>query len=130
MSNTNRDIEDCRSTLERYYEKGLNDAWELARKISHYTSYGLLDRFEVAEVMCVFDEYTYQEAYEKANEIKVGDIVYNDDTMENGIVTYIVDNEAFMLYDDGSCGLAKGNLTKTGKHIDLTNILKQIGGTE
>lgn len=142
MSNTNRDIEDFRSTLERYYEKGLNDgrneAWECAKEcFSNMKERELEEVFGKDWAFYKIMEMTPQEAlakleaYEKEqNEIKVGDIVFNDDTMENGIVTYIADDEVFMLYDDGSCGLVKGNLTKTGKHIDLTNIFKQIGGTE
>ena len=142
MSNTNRDIEDCRSTLERYYEKGLNDAWELARKVSldnyegAYSVKELKNIFGFNSLQDVFRHYSIQEAlakleaYEKEQNIKVGDIVYNDDTMEEGVVTHIDNGEIFMLYDDGSCGNTYGNLTKTGKHIDIQSILQQIGGAE
>ena len=121
------------------YEKGLNDAWELAKKIvvdcKDMTGKEFQDIF--GYYLCeVFVNYTPQEAlakleaYEKSKEIKVGDIVYNDDTMEEGVVTHIDNDEVFMLYDDGSCGNTYGNLTKTGKHIDLTDLFKQIGGAE
>lgn len=134
MSNTNRDIEDCRSTLERYYEKGLNDAWELARKISHYTSYGLLDRFEVVEVMCVFDEYTYQEAlakleaYEKEqNEIKVGDVVERINFTELFVVSGFNEEIYTLINANGKCVCANVNqIKKTDKHIDIQSVLEQI----
>lgn len=144
MSNANGDIEDYRSTLERYYEKGLNDGrnevWELAKKIVLNQQYGGLSIGELKKIFGfgspteILRRYTLQEAlakleaYEKEqNEIKVGDIVYNDDTMEEGVVTHIDNDEVFMLYDDGSCGNTYGNLTKTGKHIDIQSVLKQIG---
>ena len=138
MSNTNRDIEDCRSTLERYYEKGLEDAWKLANNIADTLTTS--ERAEIfgyvingITVMDILRDFSPQEAlakleaYEKEHEIKVGDIVYNDDTMEEGVVTHIDNDEVFMLYDDGSCGNTYGNLTKTGKHIDIQSVLKQIG---
>lgn len=115
------------------YNKGLNDAWELAKKIYEMKSKEFDEVFRDVHYVDVFYHFTPQEAlakleaYEKSKEIKVGDIVCNDDVMENGIVTYIADDEVFMLYDDGSCGLVKGNLTKTGKHIDIQSVLKQIG---
>lgn len=115
------------------YNKGLNDAWELAKKLWYNDAKTNDDIYGIEYFIDIANEYTPQEAlakleaYEKANEIKVGDIVYNDDTMEEGVVTHIDNDEVFMLYDDGSCGNTYGNLTKTGKHIDIQSVLKQIG---
>lgn len=143
MSNTNRDIEDCRSTLERYYEKGLNDAWELARKICGATD-GEYDNFSTRELYKIFDmsssahiinENTYQEAlakletYEKEqNEIKVGDVV----TVcgEKGIVVgYLCGLEEYEVWMDGyerPQRICKNEIKKTGKHIDIQSVLEQI----
>lgn len=119
-------------------DEGRNEVWEFVRKtntsVHPQKAVELLDFFGVNNYRDIFIEYTPQEAlakleaYEKEqNEIKVGDIVYNDDTMEEGVVTRIDNDEVFMLYDDGSCGNTYGNLTKTGKHIDIQSVLKQIG---
>lgn len=119
-------------------EDGRNDAWKLANKIADTLTTS--ERAKIfgyvvngITVMDILRDFTPQEAlvkleaYEKEqNEIKVGDIVYNDDTMEKGVVTHIDNDEVFMLYDDGSCGNTYGNLTKTGKHIDIQSLLEQI----
>lgn len=123
--------------VEKAYNKGLNDAWELARKI--FTTdcatlqkvFGHSDEGQIIMTNEPQEALAKLEAYEKEqNEIKVGDIVYNDDTMEEGVVTHIDNDEVFMLYDDGSCGNTYGNLTKTGKHIDIQSVLEQIGGSD
>lgn len=118
---------------EEAYNKGLEDAWELASKISHYTSYSLLDRFEAVEAMCVFDEYTYQEAlakleaYEKANEIKVGDVVEYCTDNEKAVVLAIEGRELKTLTESTKCEMwFRENVKKTGKHIDIQSILEQI----
>lgn len=118
------------------YNKGLNDAWELAKKLWHNDARTNDDIYGIEYFIDIANDYTPQEAlakleaYEKEQNIKVGDIVYNDDTMEEGVVTHIDNGEIFMLYDDGSCGNTYGNFTKTGKHIDLTDLFKQIGGAD
>ena len=125
-------------TLEMERMKALNDGrnevWELAKKLWYMGTVNCNDIFGYKFLIDIIDNFTPQEAlakleaYEKEqNEIKVGDIVYNDDTMEEGVVTHIDNDEVFMLYDDGSCGNTYGNLTKTGKHIDIQSVLKQIG---
>lgn len=134
MSNTNRDIEDCRSTLERYYEKGLEDAWELARKIFTFNNNKMEEIFGVAGKRSAFDDLSPQEAlakleaYEK--EIKVGDVV--KDGKNYFLVTKRYDNTFEGMSDEGYlyCGLSLRDCEKTGKHIDLTDIFKQIGGAE
>lgn len=141
MSNTNRDIEDCRSTLERYYEKGLNDGrnevWELARKIYEMKSKEFDEVFRDVHYVDVFYHFTPQEAlakleaYEKEqNEIKVGDIV--KDGKNYFLVTKRYNNTFEGMSDEGYlyCGLSLRDCEKTSKHIDLTDIFKQIGGAE
>ena len=115
--------------------EGRNEVWELANKIQGLDCNIREKIYGIYKMPVIFEKFTPQEAlvkleaYEKEqNEIKVGDIVYNDDTMEEGVVTHIDNDEVFMLYDDGSCGNTYGNLTKTGKHIDIQSVLKQIGG--
>lgn len=121
------------------YNKGLEDAWKLGRKISHYTKEGLLDRFGTTDIMCVFDEYTAQEAlakleaYEKAQEeIKVGDVVEGKEANVMGVVVKKSSKDkAYILFRDGSAGIQKiEDFKKTGEHIDIISILGQIGGVK
>lgn len=148
MSNTNRDIEDCRSTLERYYEKGLNDGrnevWELARKIFTFNNNKMEEIFGVAGKRSAFDDLSPQvalaklEIYEKEqNEIKVGDVVKNGNG-ETEFVVIATSEETIngqpILRPIGKT-LIKGvifasdtDLKKTGRHIDIQSILQQIGG--
>ena len=137
MSNTNRDIEDCRSTLERYYEKGLNDAWELARKIDLFDEkerakiFGYLTSEYIKERYTVQEALAKLEAYEK--EIKVGDVVISDAGHKALVVGFDKGNKdgIFVMRNDGVTGLrVKQSYTKTGKHIEIQKILEQIGGAE
>lgn len=149
MSNTNRDIEDYRSTLERYYEKGLEDAWELANKISDI--YSASERARIFNyvvggitVMDILRDFTPQEAlakleaYEKEQEekrkaeemaiINVGDVVEYDGVQAVVMDIDLVDNVA--LFTENACiesWLPQYTCKKTGKHIDISSILQQIG---
>lgn len=149
MSNTNRDIEDYRSTLERYYEKGLNDGrnevWELAKKIAvepeivGYDGMQLHDIFGFSDMDGVFTSYSPQEAlakleaYEKEQEkvrqkIMVGDIV----TLEDGTKGVVMDEDGVdnvVIFTENGCieaWMNKKYITKTGKHIDIQSLLEQI----
>lgn len=139
MSNTNRDIEDYRSTLERYYEKGLNDGrnevWELARKIYEMKSKEFDEVFRAVHYVDVFYHFTPQEAlakfeaYEKEqNEIKKSDEVQTLDGSHKGVVTLVRNRgDFFVLWDNGTADIYKAHeVKKTGKHIDIQSLLEQI----
>lgn len=115
------------------YNTGLVDAWSVAKDI-----YSLNDRkpiFGKHEFMeDIFDNFTPQEAielmkaYVEQSKIEVGDVVliYG----EEAVVTRIVDGHANILFGDG----VTNNMPvkeivgdKTGKHIDISSILEQIG---
>lgn len=132
---------DC--SVRNAYEKGLSDAWELAKKIALNEDDGGISTDDLKKIFnielvlsspyWIFKNLTPHEAlgkleaYEKElEEIKVGDIVYNDSTLEEGVITHIDHDEVFMLYSDGSCGLAEGNLTKTGKRFDVADVLNVL----
>lgn len=116
-------------------ERGLNDAWELAKKIYIFNCdeieaiFGL--RFGAYDM---FSNYTPQEAlakmkaYEEQRNIEVGDIVliYG----EEAVVTRVVDEHANILFGDGvTNNMPVKELVgdKTGKHIDIKSFLEQIG---
>lgn len=121
------------------YEMGLNDAWELAKKIYHAPCDGGLENSEIEEIFgCKFGSVTYKytaeealakiEAYEKEKEIKVGDVVKHTTEMIEGVVTMVTDVDAYITWIDGSCGHRELEyLIKTGKHIDIESLLRQIG---
>lgn len=125
------------------YEEGLNDAWELAKKITLNAE----DDFSCDQVeeifgrdsFCVLGELTPQEAlakieaYEESKAIKVGDVVYADDEPGSfGVVTWKYNNGIYVMWDDGSCGDETNieELHKTGRHIDIEHLLEQIRGNE
>ena len=124
---------------DKTYEQGLADAWELAKKICHAPCDGGYSMYETREIFgCVtgvMRKFTAAEAlakieaYEKEKEIKVGDVVKSEISGYSAVVTVINRDEAHVVFDDGSTGVRKINcLTKTGKHIEIEGILKQIGG--
>ena len=116
---------------DKVYNKGLEDAWELAKKIVESPSNGGYTTNELVKIFGivdgpVFDAYTPQEAlakvkeYEERNEIKVGDVVKLKIGGEESIVTRVVDGcSVYRLFRDGSCVYTdKKVLEKTGKHFD------------
>ena len=145
---------DCRSInwvsedkiipMDKTYEMGLTDAWELAKKVvcsvvkGGFSCDEFEKRFGDIYTEDVFVKYTAEEAlakiesYEKKNEIKAGDVVYyskDGDISMQSIVTKIEGNVVYTVYSDGSCGREyyPNDLKKTGKHIDIESLLRQIG---
>lgn len=156
--NPQLEIEDIDDMLAEYdlkkesYEKGLNDAWELTRKLfgyvedGNYTTTDLCRIFgtnahadivslDYQEVLAKMEDYK-----KKQEEIKIGDIVFcfadqDDNWRENeenyGVVTGIYDTNYQVLMKNGDCcGFEKNVIEKTGKHIDIESVFKQIGGGE
>lgn len=123
---------------ESGYNKGLNDAWELAKKISKMDMFD--ECFEIENVFgectCidfVLAKYTPQEAlaklkaYEEQSKIEVGDIVVIPPN-EIAVVTKEKEKDVYVCFSDGSSGYFKKNaFKKTGKHIDIKSFLEQIG---
>lgn len=118
---------------DELYNKGLNDAWELVKKIVESPNKGGYKADELAEIFGisdkpVLDAYTPQEAlakvkaYEEHNEIKVGDVVRSKGCNVEGIITKISEIKIYRLFKDGSCDSistkVKEGLEKTGRHFD------------
>ena len=130
----------CKS--KEAYEKGLADAWELARKIADIST--TKERADIFGYCCngitvtdVLRDFTPQqalakiEAYEKEQEeIKVGDVV----EFEVGTIAVVTRREEEYIYvcfgDGTNMGFVKDEYVfkKTGRHIDITQILEQIRG--
>ena len=123
---------------EMAYNKGLQDAWELARKISNLPQRMIYDIFQIedAYLLDVFTDNTYQEAlakieaYDKKQEkIKVGDVVEHKDGIKSVVMDVL--EEQIAVFTENGCielWINQGNVKKTGKHIDIESLLKQIGG--
>ncbi len=122
------------------YNKGLEDAWELAKKLWLPTSYGGMDSEEVMKIFgcdyyAISKLYTPQEAlakleaYEKSKEINVGDVVESINTGRIGIITKVEENGKYVMFVDGMSGmLAHDDIKKTNKHIDINSVLEQLRG--
>ena len=115
------------------YEDGLNDAWEVARKIGSADGYScgeLSDIFGSRSVGYVFDYLTASEAIdaiEKYERLKVGSEVV-DDIGNIAIVTRIIGDEVCVVYSDGITGISKKKDFKmTGRSFpQIEEVLKQM----
>ena len=130
------------------YNQGLNDAWELARKVSHMCLDDMNKCFDLEDLdkygadIMLYEHYTPQEAlakieaYEKSQQIQVGDVVKvrtGAGSEHIGVVTQITANQncACIVYADGSTEMnTANNMTKTNKHLDIEHLLEQIRGNE
>lgn len=121
-------------STDKAYNKGLEDAWELAKKIvlpdhlGGYTVDELKDIFGKNTFASLMNTFSPQEAlakvkaYEEHNEIKVGDVVRSKGCNVEGIITKISEIKIYRLFKDGSCDSistkVKEDLEKTGRHFD------------
>jgi len=137
---------------KKAYEKGLADAWELARKIALSTDMVETARIFIASNICGIEQkklfedvfaLTPQEAlakleaYEESKVIKVGDEIA---VVGNAIKGYVIEKsqecEDFYVvlitnYKDFRTAIYnKTVIEKTGRHIDIEHILEQIRGNE
>ena len=133
-------VEDFNKQADVEYQRGLNDAWEAARKIVTWPDRSLInsDTFDLDHGESVFTKYSASEAiaklkaYEeqKADELKVGDEV--DWSGDRFIVTRIyqplVDKRCNGIAKDGSVymDVVCDRLTKTGRHFDIDKILEEM----
>ena len=131
--------------IEQAFDRGCNEAWELARKIT--STVGGLSSSELVEIFNAFlprdilSNNTYPEAaakvaqWEKAKEeIKRGDIIRNKYSTSSKFCVTDIGCDGH-LYGVGRYGLTYSNKNpedweKTGRHIDIDSFLKQIGGEQ
>ena len=124
--------------IEQARAEGEQVAWELARKIVRQPINGGYKQSEFEEIFgCgyisdIFEKYTYSEAaakveaWEKAKEIKVGDVVSHEEKYGVVISEGTICFRGFT--DDGTpFEWYKERCTKTGRHIDIGSFLRQIG---
>lgn len=141
INNRFNDLEELNNAIkekcDKSYNKGLEDAWELARKIfttdcatlqkalGHSDEGYIIMTFEPQEALAKL------KAYEKENAIKVGDVVESINTGRIGVITKVEENGKYVIFADGTSGMfAHDDIRKTGKHIDITSVLEQLRGDE
>ena len=139
------DIEDnrfdvCEDDIIPVPDMTAEEAWEILSKILLYPANGGFNSTELEEIFGRTEhlwELTPQEAkakieaWEAEKEIKVGDEVGYDG--EIGVVTNTDDKAGFfnVLFKNGKTAAYKSErLKKTGRHIDIDGLLKQIGGDD
>ena len=117
------------------------EAWEIARKIVLLEDEGGIPIKDMVHIFGtkftreIIKEYSEHEtkakikAWEAEKEIKVGDVVKDC----NGKIGVVISKGTSdnVLFDDGSTwNYTDRTLKKTGRHIDIEGLLKQIGGIE
>lgn len=124
------------------YERGLNDAWELARKISQIDVDKIRNVIPEDNTMyplkAVFQKLTVQEAfarmktYEEEQLIHVNDEVQTFNGTHKGVVTFVrTCGDFFVLWDNGTADIYTTKVVKkTGRIINIQSILAQIGAEE
>lgn len=118
------------------YEDGLNEAWEVARKVvcdkvhGGYTLTELVDIFGIRSLSEIFSTHTASEAINKIENydgIKVGDEVV--DSIGNKSVVMRVSGEYITIIEgDGVASRwEKEKFKKTGRHFpQIAEVLKQM----
>lgn len=121
---------------DKTYEQGLEDAWELARKLFAHTNladmqkmFGSSDEgviimsFDVQEALAKF------KAYEESQENNVGDVVTNHNLGRCIVLEKRNDGLLSVLTESGEVRIRRQDeLHKTGKHIEIESLLEQIKG--
>ena len=119
------------------YQRGLDDAWDAARKIVEMSDPPYWEVFDEYK-NDLFGKITASEAIEKLkayeekqkadDEIKAGDIVYLSG--DKYIVSYINDDgcaDLIHIWSGSTCERVSPDcLTRTGKHYDIDKILEEM----
>ena len=139
----------CEDELElveenKTYEQGLEDAWKMANRLTtmtydlHNEIFGVDDATNgVRDILRNFTAAEVIEKYRRWEDshLSVGDVVKVNVTktsIYSGVVTHISDNRESLsiLFDDGSVGsvnVKMYEIRKTGQHIDISELLNNIG---
>ena len=119
------------------YQRGLNDAWEAAKKIVEMTDPPYWEVFDEYK-NDLFGKVTASEAIEKLKayeekqkadeDVKRGDILRNKTNGLTYIVTLASDYGYVLLGNDGNCATTciTNTFEKTGKHFDIDKILEEM----
>lgn len=131
--------------MDKTYTDGLNDAWELTRKLiisdydGAYSAKDMRDIWKHGGFLSILKDFTAQQAleklreYEKNVEIHVGDEIYSKLTECKAVVQRIDYWNRYQCFTDNGSQFIIGEETfndcwvKTGKNYpQITEILKQM----
>ena len=132
-------LEEVQNCESYGYEKGLNDAWELVKKICGMTRQDLYEIFKIEDAYLadILDDNTYQEAiakieaYDENKAIKVGDVVFNDrEDVKAVIIDSAVAKGTWQVYTEDCCVelWKECEFKKIGRTVDIEHLLEQIKG--
>ena len=128
--------------FEEKYNKGLNDAWDLARKLELNECDGGFSNDTISKAFgcTVYDTFRLFtpkqaiakiEAYEENKEIKVGDVVFNArEDVKAVIIDSSVAKGAWQVYTEDCCVelWKECEFKKIGRTVDIEHLLEQIRG--
>lgn len=138
--------DDAQKRVDEAYQKGLDDAWECARRISvpelsgGFTGNEMMKIYGTIELHKIYDDNTASEAIEKLkayeekqkvdDKIEVGDeVVVSDVGCEDTTYTVVSFGEGTacgFTYDGIWIGWELNKVTKTGRHFDIDKILEEM----
>lgn len=130
--------------FEEKYNKGLNDAWELARKLELNECDGGFSNDTIAKAFgcTVYDTFRLFtpkqaiakiEAYDENKAIKVGDVVFNDrEDVKAVIIDSAVAKGTWQVYTEDCCVelWKECEFKKIGRTVDIEHLIEQIRGNE
>lgn len=131
------------------YNKGIDDAWDAAKKIAlmdtetsenvtgYFGLFRIMNNLTASEAIAKIKAYEDKQKEEQEDKIKVGDGISSLDG-RLGVVTNTNEYGAYIIWDDGTCGLIPrryieyGSVKKTGITYDMEGHIGfniQKGGT-
>ena len=130
---------ELQNRLNEKYERGVNDAWEIAKEFCKISYDESMDIFGTDSVDQIIKKYTLLEIKDKIsshntkkdeeNKIHVGDVVQdkNDDTKAT-ILDYDTDIDLvgyWMVFTENGCieSWCENEFTKTGESVDVCSAL-------
>ena len=133
--------EHYRDLQDTVYQRGLDDAWEAAKKIvcdEKLDWNTLLHLFNRGNFTGIFGDFSAAEAIEKLkayeekqkadDKIEVGDEIIPSYSDIAGVVTLIDSDTIYVLWRDGSSTsmIKLKDVRKTGRHFDIQSILEEM----
>ena len=129
---------ETQNNLVKEYQRGLSEAWEIARELCNLDCESGIEMFGYASADHVINTYTPLKVKQimkecKEEELKkqvvVGDVISFEDGTK-GVVMDEDDVDNIAIFTENGCIEAwtkKENVTKVdGKHVEIGDILKQI----
>ena len=131
------ELEDAQKEINEAYQRGLDDAWEAARKIVEMADppyWGVFNEYKndlfgkISAAEAIAKLKAYEEKQKADDKIKVGDeVIYNGTT--KCIVVRPEDDERYasLIDSDGTHYSADHReCKKTGRHFDIASILEDM----